>query len=834
MCNQSNSQPTLGLIIPNFWTGTSFKLLEGVHDAAHKYMINLICFQGYYYLNSLQSPDNLGNVVYKLVNKEHIDGLIIRTGSLPRYESKRRLIKMCGQYLPLPTVNIGSAIDGLSNVLIDNYNGMYQMLTHLIKDHGYHRIALLRGPQNHQDAQIRYQTYLSVLQEYQIPFDPNLVSPPGEWELTWARQATAEVLKKANYNVDAIVAANDLIALGALEELRAQEIRVPEDIAVVGFDDVHNAMAINPPLTTVKIRMYERGWKAVELLLDHFNGKELPEQVTIASSLIIRESCGCPPAGVRAAEQSISVVYLPFTGKRLSPEGLQKRLKPVLLEAMAQTDPAKMTIWLDELLISFTKQLTDFSQKIFIPKLKEILYQFAQTEPELTLWHFAINAIHREISSLLPPDEFKQVQKLLIMSRFTIGEVAEKTAKQLLDTVEQRICKINALGNRFINTVDLDKLVDLLALELPQLGIPCCYLCLYENPQNPAENCRLILAYDEIGRDQLPENGILYPSVELIPKILSINAYAGSLILEPLYFGENQLGFVLFGLGPHEASFYELFPKQLSTALWGALIFQKEKQNERKLLKQAKALSHSNAELKRFAYMTSHDLQEPLRKITVFGERLRKTAAAHLTNAEIDYLSRMENAANRMKNLIEDILILSRINNQTKNFEDVNLAQIASEVISDLEIAIMKSNGRIELGELPVIQADPLQMRLLFQNMLSNALKFYRAGEPPLIKIYVQQSVEPEGSIIFFEDNGIGIETEYTEKIFEVFERLNGREQFEGTGIGLAICKKLVVQHGGQIHVESEIGKGSKFIVWLPAKPQPVQIEDTFMEMESL
>lgn len=744
MYNLTNSRPTMGLIIPRLWTSTSFKLLEGVHDAAREYMINLICFQGYYYLNSMQAPDILGNVVYELVNKEHMDGLIIRTGSLPHYESKQRLIGMCGQYLPLPTVNIGSAIEGLSNVLIDNNNGMYQMLRHLIKDHGYRRIAFLRGPQNHYDAQIRYQTYLSVLKEYQIPFDPYLISPPGEWDLNWARQATAGVLKKSNYNVDAIVAVNDLLAFGALEELKHQEIKVPDDIAVVGFDDEQNTLAVYPPLTTVKIHMYERGWKAVELLLDHFKGKELPEQVIIPSTLTIRESCGCPPAGVQAIEESFAAVYEPYIGKRFNPDSMRERLKPVMLQAFSEHDQVKAAVWVDELLTGFTQQLQNLSQKIFIPKFKEILNQIAQTERELTPWHYVINEIEKEIAPLLPPEEFKQVQKILYLARFIIQEVTEKTVRHYSELVEQCICKINALGNRFINTVNLEKLVDLLAVELPQLGIPCCYLCLYENPKAPAENSRLILAYDEIGRDQLPENGILYPSVDFIPQIISTNPYPCSLILEPLYFGENQLGFVLFGLGPHEASFYELFPKQLSVALWGALIFQKEKQNERKLLKQAKALAHSNAELKRFAYMTSHDLQEPLRKITVFGERLRKKAAAHLNPDALDYLTRMESAACRMKNLIDDILILSRITDQMKNFVAVNLKQIAKEVICDLEIAIMKSNGRIELGELPVIQADPLQMRLLFQNMLSNALKFHRPGVSPLIKIYAQPSTNPE------------------------------------------------------------------------------------------
>jgi GAF domain-containing protein/CheY-like chemotaxis protein len=230
--------------------------------------------------------------------------------------------------------------------------------------------------------------------------------------------------------------------------------------------------------------------------------------------------------------------------------------------------------------------------------------------------------------------------------------------------------------------------------------------------------------------------------------------------------------------------------------------------------RQRQELARSNEELQQFAFIASHDLQEPLRKIKTFGERLKATCGDALTEQGQDYLERMQNATRRMQALIEDLLTLSRVTTRAKPFERVDLNQVTREVLSDLEISILQTEARIEVEDLPTVHADPLQMRQLLQNLIGNALKFHRQGISPIIKIYARQDASQQGQLII-EDNGIGFDEKYLARIFNVFQRLHGRNEYEGTGMGLAIARKIVERHSWSITADSQLGQGAKFIVSL-------------------
>ncbi len=234
-------------------------------------------------------------------------------------------------------------------------------------------------------------------------------------------------------------------------------------------------------------------------------------------------------------------------------------------------------------------------------------------------------------------------------------------------------------------------------------------------------------------------------------------------------------------------------------------------------------LSQSNTELGQFAYIASHDLQEPLRKVTAFGDRLKDKYAEALGEQGKDYLERMQNAAGRMQTLINDLLTYSRVTTKAQPFTSTDLSTIAKEVLSDLEIRIEQVKGRVEVGDLPVIDADPLQMRQLLQNLIGNALKFNKKDEAPVVKVHgmftnCSGSAGNDHYQLTIEDNGIGFDEQYSERIFGVFQRLHGRSEYEGSGIGLSVCKKIVERHGGNITAKSAPGQGAKFIITLPVK----------------
>jgi len=234
-------------------------------------------------------------------------------------------------------------------------------------------------------------------------------------------------------------------------------------------------------------------------------------------------------------------------------------------------------------------------------------------------------------------------------------------------------------------------------------------------------------------------------------------------------------------------------------------------------------LARSNEELQNFASIASHDLQEPLRKIQAFGDRL--SSSTDLSSDSELYLERMLNAAGRMRALIDDLLTYSRVTTKAKPFKRVSLKRITREVISDMEVRIEETGAQIKVGSLPTIDADEIQMRQVLQNLIANAIKFRREGVKPEIGVYstMDMTAEPSTVTISVQDNGIGFDEKYADRIFTIFQRLHGRNEYEGTGIGLAVVRKIAERHGGTVAVESVIGKGSRFDITLPMRHRELQ-----------
>jgi PAS domain S-box-containing protein len=242
------------------------------------------------------------------------------------------------------------------------------------------------------------------------------------------------------------------------------------------------------------------------------------------------------------------------------------------------------------------------------------------------------------------------------------------------------------------------------------------------------------------------------------------------------------------------------------------------KQTQAMLTAYAEKLKRSNEELENFAFMASHDLQEPVRKVVQLGRCLRSELDGQISEEAEGYLDRMQNAARRMQAMIDGLLNLSRVSTSGSEFIQVHLNTIAQEVVEDLEALIKKSEGRVVVDDLPVVQGDPLQLRQLLVNLIGNALKYQRKGVPPVVEVTGEEVVE--GLRLVVADNGTGFDESQADSIFKPFIRLHGRK-YAGSGMGLAICNKIVERHGGTIAARSELDKGSVFIVTLPHPPEP-------------
>lgn len=243
------------------------------------------------------------------------------------------------------------------------------------------------------------------------------------------------------------------------------------------------------------------------------------------------------------------------------------------------------------------------------------------------------------------------------------------------------------------------------------------------------------------------------------------------------------------------------------------------------------ALLRSNRELQEFAYVASHDLQEPLRKIQAFGDRLLGRCKDQVDERGQEYITRMQASAARMQRLINDLLAFSRVTTHAQPFDRVELQAVARDVLADLEDRIQQLEARVEVGPLPALDGDGTQMRQLLQNLIGNALKFHRPETPPEVSVEAgvtpalppvpseaEENAGPDWCEIRVRDNGIGFEEQYLDRIFQVFQRLHGRGEYEGTGVGLAICRKIAERHGGSITARSTPGEGTTFLVRLPVR----------------
>jgi signal transduction histidine kinase len=226
-------------------------------------------------------------------------------------------------------------------------------------------------------------------------------------------------------------------------------------------------------------------------------------------------------------------------------------------------------------------------------------------------------------------------------------------------------------------------------------------------------------------------------------------------------------------------------------------------------------LARSNRDLEDFASVASHDLREPLRKIQTFADRLATGHGHELSEGGADYLARMQRSAARLEELIEDLLTLSRVSTEAKPFAPVDLADVGQDVVADLEVSIESAGATVELDGLPTLEADPVQMRQLLQNLIANAIKFRRPDVPPVVRVTAEPGRDGLCTLMV-EDNGIGFDQRHAERIFGAFERLHGRSRYEGSGVGLAVCRKIAHRHGGEIAAVGIEGEGARFLVILP------------------
>jgi sigma-B regulation protein RsbU (phosphoserine phosphatase) len=554
-----NARPTIGVLIDRLEDPYEAALLSGISDVARERDVNLISFVGGW-LCSPHGFEVQRNIVYDLVDAETVDGLVVMSNVVGAVIGPEEMKNFCHHYHPLPMVSIGMAVQDIPCVLVDNEKGMRDAITHLIEGHVHRRIAFIRGPEGNEEAEQRYRVYTDVLAEYGLPVDADLIAP-GDFLTPSGATAISPLLDERKVAFEAVVAANDNMALGALEALQARGIRVPYDVALVGFDDIVDARAATPSVTTVRQPTHEQGKQAAEILLALLAGEEVPEQVTLPTELVVRQSCGCSsPAVVQAGTGHVERTDQPF---EIALAAQRDHILSEIGQAVGILSAGLVPERAEQLLDAFSAELKGKSPGIFLSTLEGILRQVAAKGGDVASWQGALSALRRHTLIYLGDDEtLSRAEDLWQQARVMIGEIAQRVEVRRRLQAERQAASLREIGQMLTTTFDVDQLMDAVARELPKLGIPGCYLSLYEQgpalgggkPEALAESSRLVLAYNQKRHVQLEAGGEVFSSRELVPGGMLRRERRYSMVVEPLYFREDQLGFTLFEVGPQGRS----------------------------------------------------------------------------------------------------------------------------------------------------------------------------------------------------------------------------------------------------------------------------------------
>ncbi len=798
------NKPTIGFLVSDLISNYYFPMWSGINDAAAEHGVNLICFPG----KQMHSPDPLdlsGNIVYEFIGPENVDGIIL-TGSLTVFDKDTSFFDRYGN---LAKVIIAMELNGVPSIKTDNDIGFRALLTHLIKDHSYRRLAYIGGPEHNEDSQRRQQIYTELLTYFGIPVNPELMT----WGLFHLESSGSEAIKtilderKAEF--DAVVAANDILAIGAVFELRRRGIRIPDDIAVTGFDDQEWAKYFIPPLTTVHQSVYQQGKYAVEILLAQLQGDSVPEETLLPTEVIIRRSCGCFSKHVTGAA---------IVESKASAESWSQAILSEMVLALNDLHSPMAKDWCQQLRDTFLGDIQTEASHNFLQILKIILHKSIQHGYKTDVWQNVITVMQHygRMCCQSKPAVFRG-ENLWHQARILIGEMTMQTDIRHVTSTYDRVGSLHSISQIVETTYNLPQLLDALHIHLPSLGIHCCFLSLYENPKKPTGWSRLILAFNTRGRVAMEPKGLRFPTCQIIPPQFAMDERSYTLGVFPLYFGTEQLGFMVIDVTPVAGHIYETLRGIISSAIKGGLLVEKLQEKEELLEERAAALAMINNELEQLAYIASHDLQEPLRMVTGYLQLIERRYKGKLDSDADEFINYAVDGAFRMHRLIDDMLIYSRTGSQGKPFESVDFTEIMNQVRLNLKVAIEESCANVHHEVMPTLTADPGQMVQLFQNLIGNAIKFH-GEEPP--EICVSAERQRNGWLFSIRDNGIGLDMEYANKIFLIFHRLHSKDEYPGTGIGLSVCKKIVERHGGRIWVESVPGKGSTFFFTIRTDPR--------------
>ncbi|MBN1409549.1 MAG: GGDEF domain-containing protein [Spirochaetales bacterium] len=580
------------------------ELLSGIMDATAEAGHNLLIFPAI----GLNAPDPDAarfNIVLDFTPHSRIDGLLIASGMIGNYITHGELNAFYEKFQPLPMVSIGIRMKKIPSITVDNLSGITQAVTHLVTVHGRKRIAFLSGPQSNEEALVRLEAYRSNLRKHGLPVDEELIYF-GDFRFQSGYDGVYSLLKKRKIQFDAVIAANDEMALGGSTLLSDMGYTVPDDVAVIGFDDAEVAQLNLPPITSVRQPVYELGGKALKLLLNIINGKENQRDIILPTQLVVRESCGCPSRSLETIKHN--VVRECQGNKAVKKEELIERM----LTAAAVTDKKglrKVINRLEELITGRTR--TSSLHTDVYNLFQDFLLKKTNSEKDINKWHILVSLLRDYFllcSNSNPDDiplidtEFHKIRSQVIL---VIHQIHNSRRNQLATDFNELTNIITKLNSSVVLTGTLKAIQS----DLRRIDINSCCIYLYEKddtdsrPAKPAipEKAELVMAFADENLYALYPNGGTHFIRDIFPNPIPTDR-KHAYVIKPLFFMEDHFGFMIFELGQTTGIIYETLWLEISAALKTILLFRDQKAAEEKLKKALNDLEAANRKL--------HDLSQ--------------------------------------------------------------------------------------------------------------------------------------------------------------------------------------------------------------------------------
>jgi DNA-binding LacI/PurR family transcriptional regulator len=573
-----NKRITIGLIIESLRETGSYhnKVWLGAMEAAQEEDVNFVCCAGGPIGHSPYNKyEKNRNIIYNFISADNVDGIVFTGSTIGTYISQQELLAFLDNYKPLPMVSIGGPFPGYVCSMVDNEVGMYEVCKHLIDTHSYRKIAYISGPENQLDAIQRFKVYKKVLQEYGISVDPKLIYT-GNFLRESGVEAIKELLDKRKISFEALVAANDNMALGAVSELMRRGIKIPYDVAVVGYDNIQESQALS--ITTVEQPVFEQSKTAAKLLIKKIKGQQI-QNATIGTKPVYRRSCGCVLESVVRADFNIipiEDINIVNSLTELIPE-LQNKIAEQL--DISYDHPLYDST--QKLCTAFFDDLSGKTEDTFLLNLDTVIFNCASLNIDFTILNNVISLIRvvflPHIADNVPR---LKAENILHKARVLVSELGVMFHIGKSFAAEAENYKLSEITAALSSTFDLHELLDVIETQLPQLGISSCYISMFKKDKNNSlEDCELVFAYNENKREKIPEQGVNYKSNAMFPPIFK-KTKRFNYLAYPLHFRDNYIGFFLLQGSTTNSYIYESLYIKLCSSVQGTDIFRRNQENQ--------------------------------------------------------------------------------------------------------------------------------------------------------------------------------------------------------------------------------------------------------------